>query len=69
MVGKRRWFFKRLKKESLRWKFMLPAFKWKRLSLPASFLHDVVFMILSVLEAIVLVLKACFFYLCFGCKF
>lgn len=67
--GKKRWFFKRLRKESLRWKFLWPAFKLKRLTLPVSFVNDVVFKVVSAFEAIVLVLTVCFFYLCCGCSF
>lgn len=64
-------FFKRLRKETLRLKFLLPSlFKWKRLSaLQVSFMDNVVFKVLSAFEAIVLVFRACFFYLCCGCNF
>ncbi|KAG4999624.1 hypothetical protein AAZX31_08G081200 [Glycine max] len=71
MVEKKRsWLSKRLKRESLRWKYLGAAFKWKRLSsLPVSFFNNVAFKILSLFEAIFLVLTACFFYLMCGCRF
>lgn len=77
MEGKKRsWFFKRLQKKessigSGRLKFLWSAaFKWKRLTnLPASFMDNVVFKVVSAFEAILLVLSVSFFYLCCGCKF
>ncbi|KAF9672555.1 hypothetical protein SADUNF_Sadunf11G0054400 [Salix dunnii] len=51
------WPFKRLKlKDSWRWrlKFLGSAFKWKRLNLHVSFFDDLIFKLVSVLEAIVL---------------
>ncbi|KAL3597155.1 hypothetical protein D5086_008792 [Populus alba] len=51
------WLFKRLKmKESWRWRlrFLVSAFKWKRLNIQLSLLDDLLFKIISVLEAIVL---------------
>ncbi|CAK7350247.1 unnamed protein product [Dovyalis caffra] len=66
------WLFKRLKlKESWRWrlKFLGSAFKWKRLNIQLSFFDDLIFKIVSVLEAIVLVIPLCFFFLCCGCHF
>ncbi|GLU22703.1 hypothetical protein SLE2022_387590 [Rubroshorea leprosula] len=61
----KRWaLFKRL---SLRLKLLGSAFKGKRLHL--SFMDDVLFRIVSVFEAIVLVVALCFFYLCCGCHF
>jgi len=64
--GKRRACLKRLRKESLRLKFLLTsrssAFNWNRFTLPDSFMDDVVFQILSVIEAIVLVISLCFLY-------
>ncbi|KAK7359635.1 hypothetical protein VNO77_01597 [Canavalia gladiata] len=70
VVGKKRWLFKRLRKESLRWKYFWSAFKWKKFStLPVSFMNDVAFKVVSAFEAILLVLTACFFYLCCGCHF
>ncbi|KAJ6894989.1 hypothetical protein NC652_028663 [Populus alba x Populus x berolinensis] len=66
------WLFKRLKlKESWGWrlKFMGSAFKWKRLNLQLSFFDDLIFKLVSVLEAIVLVITLCFFFLCCGCHF
>ncbi|KAG5029220.1 hypothetical protein AAZX31_05G119100 [Glycine max] len=65
------WFSKRLKRESQRWKYLGAAiFKWKSLSsFPVSFFNHVAFKILSLFEAIFLVLTACFFYLMCGCRF
>ncbi|CAI0475104.1 unnamed protein product [Linum tenue] len=67
------WLFRRLKfnKESLRWrwKFLTSVFKWKRVNLQISLVDDVLFKIVSVLEAIVLVATLSFFYLCCGCHF
>ncbi|KAL9391686.1 hypothetical protein Peur_015606 [Populus x canadensis] len=66
------WLFKRLKmKESWRWRlrFLVSAFKWKRLNIQLSLLDDLLFKIISVLEAIVLVITLCFFFLCCGCHF
>ncbi|CAD5173369.1 unnamed protein product [Musa acuminata subsp. burmannicoides] len=41
---------------------------WKRPALPRfSFLDDLLFRVLSCLEAVVLVGALCFFYLCCGC--
>ncbi|KAJ6979412.1 hypothetical protein NC653_027533 [Populus alba x Populus x berolinensis] len=58
-------------KESWGWrlKFMGSAFKWKRLNLQLSFFDDLIFKLVSVLEAIVLVITLCFFFLCCGCHF
>ncbi|KAK8551420.1 hypothetical protein V6N13_119887 [Hibiscus sabdariffa] len=69
--SRKRWaLFKRLmKKEAWRWKFLGSAFKWKRLNIKLSFIDDVRFKIVSVLEAIYLVATLCFFYLCCGCHF
>jgi len=66
------WLFRRLKlKESWGWrlKFIGSAFKWKRLNIQLSFFDDLIFKLVSVLEAIVLVITLCFFYLCCGCHF
>ncbi|WJX46764.1 hypothetical protein P8452_33530 [Trifolium repens] len=71
-IGKiRRSFLKKLKKETLRLKFLWSSsvFKWNRLTLPVSFMEDVVFKVVSAFEAVVLVLTLCFFYLCCGCSF
>ncbi|KAI4295411.1 hypothetical protein L6164_035459 [Bauhinia variegata] len=70
--GKTRWlFFKRLRKESsLKLKLLVSAFKWKKVNVfPVSFMRDVIFKVVSVFEAIVLVLALSFFYLCCGCHF
>ncbi|KAF3449907.1 hypothetical protein FNV43_RR05986 [Rhamnella rubrinervis] len=72
MMGKKRWllFFKRLRKQpAWRWKLFGSAFKWKRLNIQVSFVDDVLFKIVSVFEAIVLVINVSFFYLCCGCSF
>ncbi|KAG6642188.1 hypothetical protein CIPAW_09G126200 [Carya illinoinensis] len=66
--------FKKLRAETLRWKFFFgssfkSAFRWKRLNLKLSFVDDLLFRIASVFEAIVLVARLCFFYLCCGCHF
>ncbi|KAL5577193.1 hypothetical protein UlMin_018892 [Ulmus minor] len=54
----------------LRWKFLFgSAFKWKRVNLKLSFFDDVLFRVVSVFEAIVLVITVGFFYLCCGCNF
>ncbi|KAJ4837196.1 hypothetical protein Tsubulata_028138 [Turnera subulata] len=66
-------FFRRIKanKDSWRWKlkYLGSAFKWKRVNLQLSFFDDVLFKIVSVLEAIVLVASLAFFFLCCGCHF
>lgn len=69
-----RWaIFKRsLRRESRKMKLLGSAFKWMRLrrtNLPISFLDDLLFKIVSILEAVVLVVSLCFFFLCFGCHF
>ncbi|RHN62866.1 hypothetical protein MtrunA17_Chr4g0052071 [Medicago truncatula] len=71
IVGKKRSLLKRLKKEALRLKFLWKSssFKWNTLTLPVSFMEDVVFKVVSAFEAVVLVLTLCFFYLCCGCSF
>ncbi|KAG5235203.1 DUF561 domain-containing [Salix suchowensis] len=58
-------------KDSWRWrlKFLGSAFKWKRLNIHISFFDDLIFKLVSVLEAIVLVITVCFFFLCCGCHF
>nr|KYP49655.1 hypothetical protein KK1_028627 [Cajanus cajan] len=69
MVGKKRWFWKRVKRESWKWKYLWSSFKSKSLTLPVSFLNDVAFKVVSAFEAVLLVLTACFFYLFCGCRF
>ncbi|KAK7260455.1 hypothetical protein RIF29_26512 [Crotalaria pallida] len=71
MGSKKISLLKRLKKESSsKLKYMFSAFKWKRLThLPASFIDNVVFKLVSAFEAFVLVLSVSFFYLCCGCNF
>ncbi|KAL6137182.1 hypothetical protein ACLB2K_062476 [Fragaria x ananassa] len=43
------------------------VFRWKSVDLRLSIIDDVVFKILSVVEAVVLVSTLCFFFLCCGC--
>ncbi|PRQ52094.1 hypothetical protein RchiOBHm_Chr2g0151771 [Rosa chinensis] len=43
------------------------VFRWKRVDLRLRIIDDVVFKILSVVEAVVLVSTLCFFFLCCGC--
>ncbi|KEH31379.1 hypothetical protein MtrunA17_Chr4g0052051 [Medicago truncatula] len=72
MVEKKRSLLKRLKKETLRLKFLWQSssgFRWNRLTSPVSFMEDIVFKVVSAFEAVVLVLTLCFFYLCCGCSF
>ncbi|KAK4271815.1 hypothetical protein QN277_020450 [Acacia crassicarpa] len=73
MEGKRKvfkvGFFKKLSRHSSRLKFYWSALRWKRIHLPVSFMDNVVFRIVSLFEAIVLVLSLAFFYLYFGCHF
>ena len=52
-----------------RWKVFGSALKWRRLNLQMSFLDDVLFKVVSALEAVVLVLTLAFFYLFCGCHF
>ncbi|MBA0866352.1 hypothetical protein Goshw_020235, partial [Gossypium schwendimanii] len=56
MGGTKRWvLFKRfMTKEAWRWKCFGSAFKWKRLNIKRSFVDNVVFKLVSVLEAIYL---------------
>ncbi|XP_020105384.1 uncharacterized protein LOC109721962 [Ananas comosus] len=46
-----------------------PSWKWTRLSFRFSLVDDVLFRILSVVEAVVLVLALSCFFLCCGCQF
>ncbi|KAK8664590.1 hypothetical protein V6N13_084371 [Hibiscus sabdariffa] len=58
MGTKRLVSFKRLmKRDSWKWKSLVSAFKWKRLSLRIgfSFIDDLIFKVVSVFEAIFLV--------------
>ncbi|KAG6583910.1 hypothetical protein SDJN03_19842, partial [Cucurbita argyrosperma subsp. sororia] len=63
--------FKRsLRRESSKMKLLGSAFKWKRLTnLQISFMDNLLFKIVSMLEGVVLVATLCFFFLCFGCHF
>ncbi|RHN77238.1 hypothetical protein MtrunA17_Chr1g0152631 [Medicago truncatula] len=65
----KRWFFKRLSKESWRLKNFLSALKWKRNYWPFSFINYVNFKIKLVFETMVLFIMLSFFYLCCGCTF
>lgn len=71
MGTKGRWtLLKRLRKEAaMKWKLLGGAFRWKRVTvnIKVSFFDEVLFKILSVVEAIVLVSTLCFFYVCCGC--
>ncbi|KAK7260453.1 hypothetical protein RIF29_26508 [Crotalaria pallida] len=71
MRSKKIWLFKRLRKESLRkLKDLFSTFKMKRLThLPVSFMDNVLFKLVSAIEALVLVLSVSFFYICCGCSF
>ncbi|GFP94913.1 hypothetical protein PHJA_001635700 [Phtheirospermum japonicum] len=68
-------FFKRLNKKGggggvRRWKLKTSAgFRWKRKFNLHYWLVDVIlFKIVSIFEAIFLVAKLCFFFLCCGCR-
>ncbi|KAL3741520.1 hypothetical protein ACJRO7_017053 [Eucalyptus globulus] len=50
-------------------KFLGSAFRWKRVNIQLSFFDDVVFKLVSILEAVVLVSSLCFFYVFCGCHF
>ncbi|XP_033136898.1 uncharacterized protein LOC103839617 [Brassica rapa] len=70
MMGKGSFSIFKTRKERTRWKFLgLGGLKWKRLSLKLSFLDSLRFRIMSIIEAMVLVSKLAFFFLCCGCKF
>ncbi|XP_050383364.1 uncharacterized protein LOC126800117 [Argentina anserina] len=43
------------------------VFRWKRVDLRLTIIDDIIFKILSVVEAVVLVSTLCFFFLCCGC--
>ncbi|KAB2613296.1 hypothetical protein D8674_035612 [Pyrus ussuriensis x Pyrus communis] len=60
------WSLKKVISKEL-WPRKFSVFKWKRVSFQIAILDDVVFKILSVVEAVVLVSTLCFFYLCCGC--
>lgn len=68
-MGKKRGFFGKISDEcKWSWKLVSCGFRWmRRLRLQLSFVDDVVFRIMYVVEAIVLVATLCFFYLLFGC--
>lgn len=51
-----------------KWKLISSGFRWKRLRFQLSFVDEVAFRIMYVLEAIVLVASLCFFYLFCGCR-
>ncbi|XP_010481466.1 PREDICTED: uncharacterized protein LOC104771893 [Camelina sativa] len=58
-------------KERTRLKFLgLGGIKWKRLNFKKmSFLENLRYKIMSIIEAMVLVSKLAFFFLCCGCRF
>ncbi|EOA14304.1 hypothetical protein CARUB_v10027473mg [Capsella rubella] len=58
-------------KERTRLKFLgLGGIKWKRLSFKKmSFLENLRYRIMSIIEAMFLVSKLAFFFLCCGCRF
>lgn len=72
--GSTRWaIFKRsLRRElpKMKVKLLGSAFKWRRVTnLQISFVDDLLFKIVSMLEAVVLGGALCFFFLCCGCHF
>ncbi|KAK7321645.1 hypothetical protein VNO77_32482 [Canavalia gladiata] len=70
MGSMKKWFFKRLRKESWkRLKLLRSAFKWKKLYGPLSFMDYVIFKIMFAFETIVLISMLSFFFLCCGCSF
>ncbi|CAN8245900.1 unnamed protein product [Cochlearia groenlandica] len=57
-------------KERTRLKFLrVGGLKWKRLNMKMSFFENLRYRIMSIIEAMVLVSKLAFFFLCCGCKF
>ncbi|KAJ0051714.1 hypothetical protein Pint_01403 [Pistacia integerrima] len=65
-------FKKRTSKENLVWPLpwkISNAFKWKRLDFQVKIFDDLVFKVMSVVEAVVLISTVCFFFLCCGCNF
>ncbi|XP_068668938.1 uncharacterized protein [Aristolochia californica] len=67
-MGKRWFKLKKMSKESWPWRFHIPpVWRWKRLDFQLSILDDVLFKIVSIVEAILLVSVLCFFFLCCGC--
>ncbi|RID45181.1 hypothetical protein BRARA_I01926 [Brassica rapa] len=70
MMGKGNFSIFTTRKEKTRLKFLgRGGLKWKRLNLKLSFLDSLRFRIMSIIEAMVLVSKLAFFFLCCGCKF
>ncbi|KAF8118580.1 hypothetical protein N665_0004s0061 [Sinapis alba] len=70
MMGKKTFSIFKTRKERTRLKFLgLGGLKWKRLNLKMSFFETLKFRIMSILEAMVLVSKLGFFFLCCGCRF
>ncbi|KAL5707556.1 hypothetical protein ACHQM5_018446 [Ranunculus cassubicifolius] len=66
---KKIWALKRIIKKSWPWRlFTSKGFQWKRLDFKRSFYDNVIFGIISVLEAIILVGSLCFFFCCCGCR-
>ncbi|KAF2537935.1 hypothetical protein F2Q68_00020142 [Brassica cretica] len=70
MMGKGSFSIFKTRKERTRLKFLgLGGLKWKRLNLKLSFLDSLRFRIMFIIEAMVVVSKLAFFFLCCGCKF
>ncbi|XP_013607821.1 PREDICTED: uncharacterized protein LOC106314503 [Brassica oleracea var. oleracea] len=78
MMGKGSFSIFKTRKERTRLKFLglggdfqgkINFRGWKRLNLKLSFLDSLRFRMLSIIEAMVVVSKLAFFFLCCGCKF
>ncbi|ESQ39778.1 hypothetical protein EUTSA_v10001093mg [Eutrema salsugineum] len=70
MIGKGSFSLFKTRKERTRLKFLgLGGLKWKRLNLKMSFFETLKFRFMSIIEAMVLVSKLAFFFLCCGCRF
>ncbi|XP_062026683.1 uncharacterized protein LOC133742967 [Rosa rugosa] len=61
------WSLKKVISKELWPRKLSSVFRWKRVDLRLRIIDDVVFKILSVVEAVVLVSTLCFFFLCCGC--
>ncbi|XP_077249531.1 uncharacterized protein LOC143889242 [Tasmannia lanceolata] len=62
--------FKKKSKEAWAWlwRFGRSVFGWKHLKLKVCTMDDILFRILSVVEAIIVVSGLIFFYFCCGCR-
>ncbi|XP_013696149.2 uncharacterized protein LOC103827739 [Brassica rapa] len=70
MMGKGTFSMFKTRKERTRLKFLrLGGLKWKRLNLKMSIFETLKYRIMSIIEAMVLVSKLGFFFLCCGCRF